>query len=460
MANKKTTYEPAPEVPAELAARWTAMLSVLSGQTTVSEAARSLGLSRQRFLTLMHRGMAALMEAIAPHPAGRPARSKRELELEQENEQLSRENARLQRRVEMIDRILTVTGQLARERAAPRARRPKKTTPTNDEEEGPRERLRGACSMRELGVSAMLAAALVGCAPSTVRRWARRDRAREPLRRRRGPRNAPALSMDRAQAVQAHVRALNGLVGAESIAHSIEGVSRRQAAAIKRQTLTQMERERVAAAERIIITAPGIVRGFDAMHVQGENVLVAADACVPYRTSAVVAARYDEQSVARALARDFEQHGAPLVLRADRARVHDAPAVRRVLNEHGVLMLHGPPRLPRFYGQLERQNREHRAWLLAGAACDGPLQETCERMLDALNGLWRRRTLDWRTAQEVWDERATLLDDRESLRREVIDAVGESTDLNDLRSAWLVRRGIELALTNRGYLKREAGGWC
>lgn len=459
MASKKASYEPAPEVPAELAARWTVMLSVLSGQTTVSEAARSLGLSRQRFLTLMHRGMAALMEAIGPHPAGRPARSKRELELEHENEQLSRENARLQRRVEMIDRILTVTGQLARERVTPRARRPKKATPTDDEE-GPRERLRGACSMRELGVSAMLAAALVGSAPSTVRRWARRHRAGEPLRRRRGPHNAPALSMERAQAVQAHVRALNGLVGAESIARTIEGVSRRQAAAIKRQTLTQMERERVAAAERIIITAPGIVRGFDAMHVQGENVLIAADACVPYRTSAVVAARYDEQSVAKALESDFKEHGAPLVLRADRARVHDAPAVRRVLNEHGVLMLHGPPRLPRFYGQLERQNREHRAWLRAEADCDDALQETCEHMLDALNGLWRRRTLNWRTAQEVWDERPIVPDDRESLRRDVIDAVGRSADLNDLRNAWLVRRGIELALQSRGYLTREAGGWC
>lgn len=33
----------------------------------------------------------------------------------------------------------------------------------------------------------------------------------------------------------------------------------------------------------------------------------------------------------------------------------------RIGFDYAVLVLHGPPHHPRFYGQLERQNREHRA---------------------------------------------------------------------------------------------------
>ena len=48
-----------------------------------------------------------------------------------------------------------------------------------------------------------------------------------------------------------------------------------------------------------------------------------------------------------------------LVVRMDRAKAHRAPRVTALLDAHKVLVLHGPPRYPRFYGQLERQNREH-----------------------------------------------------------------------------------------------------
>src|SRR5262249_20196448 len=55
--------------------------------------------------------------------------------------------------------------------------------------------------------------------------------------------------------------------------------------------------------------------------------------------------------------------GAPLVCRLDRARQHHTAAVLAALRRHGVLILHGPPHCPRYYGPLERQNREHRQWL-------------------------------------------------------------------------------------------------
>ena len=75
--------------------------------------------------------------------------------------------------------------------------------------------------------------------------------------------------------------------------------------------------------------------------------------------------RYDGEAVADILRRDFDTFGAPLVLRMDRATAHDVPAVRELLAQQGVLALHGPSYYARYYGQLERQNREHRQWLAA-----------------------------------------------------------------------------------------------
>lgn len=69
-----------------------------------------------------------------------------------------------------------------------------------------------------------------------------------------------------------------------------------------------------------------MIRGFDAMHVtttDGANYLLAsADACVPYRTTMKATAEYRSEDVVDLLDQDFRRHGAPLVLRLDRASVH------------------------------------------------------------------------------------------------------------------------------------------
>jgi hypothetical protein len=145
------------------------------------------------------------------------------------------------------------------------------------------------------------------------------------------------------------VRRTRGLVGADALAHRVAGVSRRAAAAIKTETRMAMERERRAGCRSVAVSAPGIVRGFDQLWVPTtcglRPVLVSADACVPYRTSLVVADRYDSRSVARAIDEDFREHGAPLVWRADRASCHRTDEVEEVLRGWDVLRLHGPAHL-------------------------------------------------------------------------------------------------------------------
>lgn len=109
---------------------------------------------------------------------------------------------------------------------------------------------------------------------------------------------------------------------------------------------------------------------------------------------------YDHASVIAALTADFEKHGPPLVARLDRAACQRTPDVIALLGESEVLMLHGPPRHPQYYGQLERQNREHRAWLRqVGTLTHEELPRSAARMRTALNALWPRPTLDWCTAE-------------------------------------------------------------
>jgi hypothetical protein len=261
------------------------------------------------------------------------------------------------------------------------------------------------------------------------------------------------------------VRELHGLVGAVSLSHG-SGLSRRQAAAVKQAELTAMERERQAACTRVAVSTPGILRGFDQMYVWTEDgwryPLVSADGAVPYRTSILVAEDYDEDAVLAALARDLAQHGAPLVWRRDRHSAHRTDAVARLLAEHGVLVLQGPSHYPRFYGQLERQNRDHRAWLDGlGTLPANRLQSECDRMRAALNDRWPRRALGWCTPTEVWATRPPITRGlRDSFQQEVYDRAARLEQHLDHDNDLAMRLAIEQALTQRGYLRLETSGRC
>jgi hypothetical protein len=178
----------------------------------------------------------------------------------------------------------------------------------------------------------------------------------------------------------------------------------------------------------------------------------------------MTARRCNANSVVRALAADLEQNGTPLVLRFDRASAHDAPAVRALLEAHRVTPLHGPPRYPCFYGQLERQNREHRAWVstLRPQSC-ASLEPCLAEMLVCVNTLWRRRTLNWHTASEAWSARPALNVDRDAFREEVLERAQCIAHRlkRDAQPADLAERlAIQQTLERMGYLRQELGGWC
>lgn len=320
------------------------------------------------------------------------------------------------------------------------------------------EKLQALVALVSRGLSWAWAALGVGVHPSTARRWRRRESAGEPLVRRRGRHALPVTEAACADARRL-VRNTHGLIGASALSHSVVGLSRRVAAQLKDETCGALERERRGQAQQVHVAAPGLVRGFDAMAVPHGHLLIAADGCVPYRTSWTRVRRYDGPAVATLLERDFDSHGAPLVLRLDRAKAHDVPAVHEVLDAGGVLPLQGPPNYPCYYGQLERQNLEHRLWL----AADPTASLDLEAMMAVMNDQWRRNTLGWQTAGEIWATRPVITTDRRELAEDVRERAWNlqhcrhgSPLSQDL--AW--RLAVKQALVNRGLLRIENGGWC
>jgi transposase InsO family protein/transposase len=453
--DKPPTYTPAPELPddPELRRRFTEIVAVLAQTQSVSAAARSLDLSRNHFQTILHRTIAAMLEAITPKPAGRPARPAREAELEAENQKLREDNEALAIRVEAIERMLKVVGGYASGKTPLPRSRSKKTKP--EDPEPARIRKEAVIAMREQGAPTRLCVAALGVSPATVRRCSKTAPAK----------TKPPRAVDEAacQRVRSVVRATHGLVGAAMLG-KMSQLPRRICAGIKRRELREMELERKARCATVTVAKPGVIRGFDAMHVNASEGkaywLVAADAAIPYRTSIATVQTYDAKAVIAALAADFEINGAPLVVRLDRIACQRTPEVDELLTQHLVLALHGPPRHPYFYGQLERQNREHRGWYVpVGIVSLAELAVAGEAMRTSLNTLWPRPTLDGCTAEHVWRRRQPL----DVNRRELISEVERCTSglvtsgIEQLRAR---RIAIESALTRRGLLTVNMGERC
>lgn len=119
------SYKRLPEIPPEMQERYRVMVEVLSGTLTVRDGASRLGLSRNQFQSLLHRGLEGLLGGISTHPAGRPAVPETQRRLEEQREDLEKANERLRRQVETTDRLLGLASGLLRGRVQMRARSPK-----------------------------------------------------------------------------------------------------------------------------------------------------------------------------------------------------------------------------------------------------------------------------------------------------------------------------------------------
>lgn len=463
---RPSSYTAAPELPDDpvIRTRFETIVQVLAQTQSVSGAARALDLSRNHFQTILHRVITAMLAELTPKAAGRPAKPEREAMLEAEVARLKAQLAAMTARTEMIERMMGVVGDIAsgkvrlgrerQKRTAP-ARAVAKAKPEDPEPAAERRSSTVVTAMTEIGAPLHLWSRVLGVSESTLRRQ-HRPLVTTP----RAPRQYDESACAR---VRETVRRTHGLVGASGLARRHQ-LPRRVCARLKRDELKRLETERRDACARVTVVEPGLVRGFDAMHVVagGRKAywLVAADAAIPFRTSIATTTSYDAASVVAALAADFEAHGPPLVVRLDRIAAQRAPEVADLLERFGVLALHGPPRYPRYYGQLERQNREHREWysrLVPSSLAQ--LASAAEEMRTSLNTLWPRPTLDGWTAAEVWQERRRIDVDRRALRA-AVEERGAGLTAAGVEALRARRIAIETELINLGLLAVNTGGWC
>lgn len=481
----KSRYTPSPHLPNESVAIYETMVRVMSGTESVSAAAASLGMARNQFQTAFHKAQGAFIAALPAGRTGRPKHSETEriakatiAKQRRQLERLTEKNAVLEARLEAMSELVraertrpSTTHRSTRSR--PRSRRSRSSSPTtksatttSSDGDGERDCARRralalARRLESLGCRRERASHAAGVPASTMRRWRRSP----PPTRAPRSRVRPTCAAGKRNEVAKVVRESKGQFGCEAIRRRVGGVSRRDVMAIKTETLSKMERERKDEATRVIVTMPGVVRGFDAMHLRTHDgsayALRAQDAAVPFTTSLLVVREYDGQNVARALERDFAEHGVPYVLRMDRAACHRGDPVKPLLDAARVLVLHGPPRFPRFYGQLERPHVDYRVFAPAGE-CRTIREHASEleRVRVLLNCEWCRRSLDYNTAETSWNSRVVPALDRLVLREEV-EAIGRKITAKRTKfseDTWR-RFAIQATLIRHKLLRLVPGGY-
>ena len=144
--------------------------------------------------------------------------------------------------------------------------------------------------------------------------------------------------------------------------------------------------------------------------------------------------------------------------------MHRTPEVLELLRAHRVLPLSSDRRVPQYYGQLERQNREHRAWLDDVEICDNEhLDAELAEMTRCLNELIPRRSLGWCTPAQKWNERPALDLDRDAFIDEVQERaakIGARLNEKERSLGYDQRFAIEQTLAAHGFLRVTNEGRC
>jgi hypothetical protein len=112
--NEPSTYEPQPEIPAELERRFEVVMDAIAGRVTVTEAAVELSIARVNMQTMVHRAQAAIVESLQPRPTGPKPKPPAEKVLEAEVERLQKENLKLKKQLQAADDMMGAAGEIIR----------------------------------------------------------------------------------------------------------------------------------------------------------------------------------------------------------------------------------------------------------------------------------------------------------------------------------------------------------
>lgn len=139
--NEPSTYEPQPEIPAELERRFEVVMDAIAGRITIVEAAEALSIARVNMQTMIHRAQAAIVESLQPRPTGPKPKPSAEKVLESEVERLQKENLKLKTQLQAADDMMGAAGEIIRhlrglppsQSSSPRSKRSRKSSGTDED---------------------------------------------------------------------------------------------------------------------------------------------------------------------------------------------------------------------------------------------------------------------------------------------------------------------------------------
>jgi hypothetical protein len=202
-------------------------------------------------------------------------------------------------------------------------------------------------------------AAAVGVTERTLRRWAQRRRAGEPLARPRGRRPTP-VARHRRQAVIGALLRLGPCAGVPVLRGLFRDVPYRTLAKLKRRFARALRRRRGWYRQRLRWRRAGGAWATDFTHPAARlpgtshRLCLVRDLASGAQLAATPCRGERARVVGAVLAALFVALGPPLVLKHDGGGAFRAHATTALLREHSVVPLRSPPRTPQYNGACER----------------------------------------------------------------------------------------------------------
>jgi transposase InsO family protein len=319
-------------------------------------------------------------------------------------------------------------------------------------------------------------ATAVGVTERTLRRWAQRRRAGEPLARPRGRRPSPVVRHLRQGVIHALLR-LGPCAGVPVLRGLFRDVPYRTLAKLKRRFARAIRRRRGWYRKRLRWLRAGAVWATDFTHPAAQLPETSNRLCLvrDLASGAQLAAtpcRGERASVVCAvLAALFVALGPPLVLKHDGGGAFRAHATTALLREHNVVPLRSPPRTPQYNGACERsggtlkQRVAYVAW--AERHPDVWTHADLAEALEQANQTARPHGANGPTPAEAFARRRPVDgQERRAFKRTRAREIGSALKTHDSKRgtmpscterAAIVRKATQQALCRHGYLVFRRG---
>lgn len=304
------------------------------------------------------------------------------------------------------------------------------------------------------GYSVRLLAQGLACSTTTIKRWRRRHRAGQPVRRPPGPRPSLPLPLDQlrreiAQLPHRRHRTLN----MQPFIQRFRGAfSRRQIQHHVRAHRIELRRQHRQSLRRVRWRIPNTAWAIDATDVGRDRLgrmlrlISCRDLASRFQFEPRACLTVDAQTINEYLLQLFRRYGPPLLLKRDNGSPLNTDGINRLLARHGVIALNSPVAFPRYNGAIERGIGIFKSGLTPALPIPQQWKVASAQSLVAaqthLENCRRRPCLAGATAAETFLSRPRLRADRRA-RRLTFDwiairakAILSQMEKPDLDRAW------------------------